>query len=53
MVQLHLFPSPKSPSTPVPGKVRGEVKELVASLLIVVAEANSKKQLPRRKNGHE
>jgi hypothetical protein len=53
MVQLHLFPPPTSPGTPLPGKVRGEVKELVASLLIVVAEANSKKQLPRRKDSHE
>jgi hypothetical protein len=53
MVQLHLFSPTASPGTPLPGKVRGEVKELVASLLIVVAEANSKKQLPRRKTNDE
>ncbi len=53
MIQLQLFPPPASPSGPLPGKVRSEVTDLVANLLIAVTEANSKKQQPRGKDSHE
>ncbi len=53
MIQLQLFPPSASPSEPLPGKVRSEVKDLVASLLIAVTEVNSKKRQPRGKDSHE
>ena len=51
MTQLLLFPPPASPSAPLPGKVRSEAKNLLASLLIAVAGA--KKPQPRGRDGHE
>jgi hypothetical protein len=51
MTQLLLFPPPSSPSAPLPGTVRSEAKNLLASLLIAVAGA--KKPPPREGDGHE
>jgi hypothetical protein len=53
MMQLQLFPPRATPGAPLPGKVRSEAKNLLASLLIAVAGANSKKRQPRGKDGHE
>ena len=53
MTQLQLFPPQAAPSGPLPSKVRGEAKGLLASLLIAVAQANSKKLQRVRKEGHE
>ncbi len=53
MIQLNLFPPPASPSAPLPRKVRSEAKDLVASLLIAVTVANSKRRQPRGKDSHE
>jgi hypothetical protein len=53
MTQLHLFPPPAAPGAPLPAKVRGEAKNLLASLLIAVSQANSKQHQPRGKDGHE
>jgi hypothetical protein len=51
MIQLQLFPPPATPSASLPSKVRGEAKNLMASLLIAVTEA--KKRQPQEKSGHE
>ena len=51
MVQLLLFPPPATPVAPLPSKVRGEAKSLLASLLIAVTEA--KKRQPQERSGHE
>jgi len=51
MIQLQLFSPPATPSAPLPSKVRGEAKDLLASLLIAVTE--TKKQQPQEKSGHE
>jgi hypothetical protein len=51
MTQLLLFPPPSSPTAPLPGTVRSEAKNLLASLLIAVAGA--KKPQPRERDGHE
>jgi len=51
MIQLQLFPPPAAPGAPLPSKVRGEAKNLLASLLIAVTEA--KKRQPQVKSGHE
>ena len=53
MTQLQLFPPPAAPAAPLPGKVRAEVKSLLASLLIAVSQTNSKQHQPRGKDGHE
>ena len=53
MIQLHLFPPPASPSAPLPSKTCSEAKDLVASLLIAVIVANSKKRQPRGIGSHE
>ena len=53
MIQLQLFPPQASPSAPLPSKVRSEAKSLLASLLIAVSKANSKKRQPWGKDGHE
>jgi hypothetical protein len=53
MIQLHLFPPPASPSAPLPSTVRSEAKDLVASLLIAVTAAKSKKRQPLGQSGHE
>ena len=51
MMQLLLFPPPATPGAPLPSKVRGEAKSLLASLLIAVTEA--KKRQPQGNGGHE
>jgi hypothetical protein len=51
MVQLLLFPPPATPGAPLPSKVRGEAKNLLASLLIAVTEG--KKRESQEKSGHE
>ena len=51
MIQLQLFPPPATPGAPLPGKVRSEAKNLLASLLTAVAEA--KKRPSQEKSGHE
>ena len=51
MIQLQLFPPPAAPGAPLPSKVRGEAKSLLASLLIVVTEG--KKPQSQEKSGHE
>ena len=51
MMQLQLFPPPAAPSPPLPSKARSEAKSLLASLLIAVSQANSKKRQPE--DGHE
>ena len=53
MIQLQLFPPPANHSAPLPSKVCAEAKSLLASLLIAVSKANSKKRQPRGKDGHE
>ena len=53
MNQFQLFPPQATPGTPLPSKVRGEAKSLLASLLIAVSQANSKKRQPRGKDTHE
>ena len=50
MIQLQLFSPPATPSAPLPSNVRGEAKDLLASLLIAVTET---KQQPQEKSGHE
>ena len=42
MVQLLLFPPPATPVAPLPSKVRGEAKSLLASLLIAVTEGKKR-----------
>jgi hypothetical protein len=51
MIQLQLFPPPALAGAPLPSKVRGEAKNLLASLLIAVIE--TKKRQPQEKSGHE
>ena len=51
MMQLLLFPPPATPGAPLPGKVRSEAKNLLASLLIAVTEG--KKRQPQERSGHE
>jgi hypothetical protein len=51
MIQLHLFPPPANPGAPLPSKGRSEAKDLVASLLIAVIEAE--KRQPQGNGGHE
>ena len=53
MIQLQLFPPQASPSATLPSKVRSEAKSLLASLLIAVSQANSKKRQRPGKDGHE
>lgn len=53
MIQLQLFPPPAAPGAPLPSKVRGEAKNLLASLLIAVAEVKGKKRPPQETSGHE
>ncbi len=53
MIQLQLFPPQASPSAPLPSTVRGEAKSLLASLLIAVSQANSKKRQRTGKDCHE
>ena len=51
MMQLLLFPPPVAPGAPLPSTVRGEAKNLLASLLIAVTE--TKKRQSQEKSGHE
>jgi len=53
MNQLQLFPPPAPPSVPLLGKARSEATSLLASLLIAVSQANSKKRQRVGKDGHE
>jgi hypothetical protein len=53
MTQLQLFPPQAAPSASLPSKVRVEAKSLLASLLIAVAQANSKERQQAGKDGHE
>ena len=51
MIQYQLFAPSATPSAPLPSKVRGEAKNLLAGLLIAVIE--TKKRQPQEKSGHE
>jgi hypothetical protein len=53
MTQLLLFPLPAAPSTPLPGTVRREVRDLVAELLIAVIVASAETRPARGKDSHE
>lgn len=53
MTQLPLFPPPATPGTPLPSKVRREVRDLVAELLIAVIVASAETRQARGKDSHE
>jgi hypothetical protein len=53
MTQLPLFPPPVAPGTPLPSKIRREVRDLVAELMIAVIVASAETRPARGKDSHE